>query len=44
MRFLTNNVNETLKVLLSEVQILNQTMQEISRKLDKISNDTYRIP
>lgn len=39
-----DNVNDTLKILLSEVRLLNQTMQDISQKLDKIANDTYRIP
>lgn len=39
-----NNVNDTLKILLSEIQLLNQTMYEISSKLDRIANDTNRIP
>jgi uncharacterized protein YoxC len=39
-----NNVNDTLKILLSEIQLLNQTMQGISSKLDRIANDTNRIP
>lgn len=39
-----DNVNDTLKILLSEVKLLNQTMKEISAKLDKIAHDTYRIP
>lgn len=39
-----DSVNNTLKILLTEVKLLNKTMQEISTKLDKISNDTYRIP
>ncbi len=39
-----NNVNDTLKILLSEVRLLNQTMQNISIKLDQIANSTHRIP
>ncbi len=39
-----NNVNDTLKILLSEVKLLNQTMQGISTKLDGIANSTHRIP
>ena len=39
-----NNVNDTLKILLSEIRLLNQTMQQISSKLDRIANDTNRIP
>ncbi len=39
-----DKVNETLNVLIAEVQLLHATMRGISEKLDKISNDTYRIP
>lgn len=39
-----NNVNDTLKILLDEIRLLHETMKNISTKLDKISNDTYRIP
>ncbi len=39
-----DSVNETLKILLGEVRLLNQTMKDISIKLDKIAHDTYRIP
>ena len=39
-----NNVNDTLKILLDEIRLLHKTMKDISTKLDKISNDTYRIP
>ena len=39
-----NNVNNTLKLLLEEIKLLHQTMKDISKKLDKISDDTYRIP
>ncbi len=39
-----NNVNDTLKVLVEEIRLLHETMKNISEKLDKISNDTYRIP
>jgi hypothetical protein len=39
-----DRVNETLKILLSEVKLLNQTMQGISTKLDRIANSTHRIP
>ncbi|NQV91257.1 hypothetical protein HQ489_02175 [Candidatus Woesearchaeota archaeon] len=39
-----DKVNETLKILLSEVQSLNKMMHEISTTLDKIAHDTYRIP
>jgi len=39
-----NNVNDTLKVLLSEVQIMNKTMHELNSKLDAISHNTHRIP
>ena len=31
-----NSVNDTLKVLLGEIQIMNQTMREINGKLDRI--------
>lgn len=37
-------VNDTLKLLLEEIKLMHQTMKDISKKLDKISNDTYRIP
>jgi hypothetical protein len=39
-----NNVNDSIKILIQEVRQLNQTMSEIKNKLDKIQNDTYRIP
>ena len=39
-----DGVNDTLKILLAEIRLLNQTMQDISSKLDRIANDTYRIP
>ncbi len=39
-----DKVNETLRILLSEVKLLNQTMQGISTKLDSIANSTHRIP
>ena len=39
-----DNVNDTLKILLEEIRQLHGTMKNISEKLDKISNDTYRIP
>ena len=39
-----DKVNETLKILLSEIRLLNQTMQGISIKLDEIANSTHRIP
>jgi hypothetical protein len=39
-----NNVNNTLKLLLEEIKLMHQTMKDISKKLDKISDDTYRIP
>ncbi len=39
-----DNVNDTLKVLLEEIRRLHETMKNISEKLDKIANDTYRIP
>lgn len=39
-----DKVNETLKILLSEVRLLNQTMQQISTKLDEIAHNTHRIP
>ncbi|MGY5144428.1 MAG: hypothetical protein ACW9XH_08100 [Candidatus Nitrosopumilus sp. bin_32a] len=39
-----DKVNETLNILLSEVRLLNQTMQGISTKLDQIANSTHRIP
>lgn len=39
-----NNVNDTLKLILGEIKLLNQTMININNKLDKIANDTYRIP
>jgi len=32
-----NSVNDTLKVLLGEIQIMNQTMREINGKLDRIA-------
>ena len=39
-----NNVNDTLKLVLEELRLLNQTMSDISSQLDKISDDTSRIP
>ncbi|MBL7018635.1 MAG: hypothetical protein ISR81_06950 [Nitrosopumilus sp.] len=39
-----NNVNDSIKILIQEVRQLNQTMSEIKNKLDKIQNDTNRIP
>ena len=39
-----NNVNDTLKLVLEELRLLNQTMSDISSQLDKISDDTRRIP
>jgi archaellum component FlaC len=39
-----DNVNKTLKLILEEIKLMHQTMKDISKKLDKISNDTYRIP
>jgi len=39
-----DSVNDTLKMILGEIQSLNQTMGNISNILDKIANDTYRIP
>ena len=39
-----DSVNDTPKTLLLEVRLLNKTMCDISNKLDKIANDTYRIP
>lgn len=39
-----NNINDTLKILLQEVRIMNQTMRDVSSKLDRIANDTNRIP
>ncbi len=39
-----DKVNDTLKIILGEIRLLNQTMVNISNKLDKIANDTYRIP
>ncbi|EIJ64999.1 hypothetical protein BD31_I0767 [Candidatus Nitrosopumilus salaria BD31] len=39
-----DNVNDTLKIILEEVRLLHATMKGISEKLDKISNDTHRIP
>ena len=39
-----DNVNDTLKLVLEEIKLLNQTMSDISRQLDKISDDTSRIP
>ena len=38
-----NNVNDTLKLVLEELRLLNQTMNDISSQLDKISDDTSRI-
>jgi len=32
-----NSVNDTLKVLLQEVRVMNQTMHDISSKLDRIA-------
>jgi len=39
-----NNVNESVKVLVEEIRSLHATMRDINMKLDKISNDTNRIP
>ena len=39
-----NNVNDTLKLVLEELRLLNQTMSDINNQLDKISDDTRRIP
>ncbi len=39
-----NNVNDTLKILVEEVRNLHETMRGISQKLDRIANDTNRIP
>ena len=39
-----DKVNETLNILIAEVRLLHATMNGISAKLDKISNDTHRIP
>ncbi|MGY5151872.1 MAG: hypothetical protein ACW9XA_06355 [Candidatus Nitrosopumilus sp. bin_6a] len=39
-----DSVNDSIKILIQEVRLLNQTMSEIKNKLDKIANDTYRIP
>ena len=39
-----NNVNDTLKLVLEELRLLNQTMSDINSQLDKISDDTRRIP
>ena len=39
-----DNVNDTLKLVLEEIKLLNQTMSDISSQLDKISDDTSRIP
>ncbi len=39
-----NDVNDTLKLVLEEIKLLNQTMNDISSQLDKISDDTSRIP
>ena len=39
-----NNVNDTLKILVEEVRYMHETMRNISEKLDRIANDTHRIP
>lgn len=39
-----DRINDTLKILLNEIRVLNQTMHEIGNKLDRIANDTNRIP
>jgi len=39
-----NNVNESVKILVEEIRNLHTTMRDINMKLDKISNDTNRIP
>lgn len=39
-----DNINKTLKLLFEEIKLMHQTMKDISKKLDKISDDTYRIP
>ena len=38
-----NNVNDTLKRILSEFQALHHIMQEINSKLDTISHNTDKI-
>ncbi|MDF2424023.1 MAG: hypothetical protein OPY03_01845 [Nitrosopumilus sp.] len=39
-----DRVNDTLKLILEEIKLLNQTMMSINNKLDEIKHDTYRIP
>lgn len=39
-----DKVNDTLKVILGEIQLLNRTMMNLSNKLDRIAKDTNRIP
>ncbi len=39
-----DSVNDTLKILLEEIRMMNQTMKDVSNKLDMIAGDTNRIP